>query len=102
VVEPIAYLLFVMMFGNGEASWEESVVESNEGTNNGRSKKGHLVKVKYLDFWRKSWIQVNECLYVLTNLGRMPTCLGWLIVLDIRISPLCIGIFRSKMCRTTI
>jgi hypothetical protein len=39
-----------MMFGNGEAPWEESVVESNEGTNNGRSKRRHLVKVKYLDF----------------------------------------------------
>jgi hypothetical protein len=50
VVEPIACLLFVMMFGNGEAQWEESVVESNEGMNDGRSKKGHLVKTKYLNF----------------------------------------------------
>jgi hypothetical protein len=39
-----------MMFGNGEVQWEESVVESNEGMNNGRSKKGHLVKAKYLNF----------------------------------------------------
>jgi hypothetical protein len=39
-----------MMFGNGEAQQEESVVEFNEGRNHGRSKKGHLVKAKYLDF----------------------------------------------------
>jgi hypothetical protein len=39
-----------MMFDNGEAQREELVVEFNGGTNDGRSKKGHLAKVKYLDF----------------------------------------------------
>jgi hypothetical protein len=39
-----------MMFDNGEAQWEELVVEFNEGANDGRSKKGHLAKAKYLDF----------------------------------------------------
>jgi hypothetical protein len=39
-----------MMFDNGEAQWEELVVEFNEGANDGRFKKGHLAKAKYLDF----------------------------------------------------
>ncbi len=67
---------FVMMFDNGEAQWEELVVEFNEGANDGRSKKGHLAKAKYLDFLEEildpsKWIDVcmfgqfwEECLHV--------------------------------------
>jgi hypothetical protein len=39
-----------MMFDNGETQQEELVMEFNGGTNDGRFKKGHLAKAKYLDF----------------------------------------------------
>ncbi len=69
-----------MMFDNGEAQREELVVEFNGGTNDGRSKKGHLAKVKYLDFLEEildssKWIDVcmfgqiweNACMFRLVD-----------------------------------